>query len=114
MKKIFLSAAILGFIGIGSVNAETKFNTKKILNQDSISNTNQDSTSTAIQVKKEVSLSDLTESIKKTLSDDSFKGWVPTTSYYIKDNNQEYYLIDLKKLEEVKSIKINTTGTIID
>lgn len=114
MKKIFLSTVILSLIGFSSVNAEAKFNTEKIINQDSISNNVQDSTSTELKVKKEISLNDLPENIKKTLSDDSFKEWVPSASYYIKDNNKEYYLIDLKKLEEVKSIKINTTGTIIE
>jgi hypothetical protein len=69
---------------------------------------------TATEEKTEVKLTDLPDPIKTTLSADIFKEWVPSASYLVKADNKEHYLIEVKKGEELRSIKIGADGKVVE
>lgn len=63
--------------------------------------------------KTEVALNDLPDAVKKTLTADVFTEWVPTTAYHV-TGDTEHYLIEVKKGEELRSIKIGADGKVIN
>jgi len=69
---------------------------------------------TATEEKTEVQLTDLPDAVKTTLSADIFKEWVPSTAYSVKADNKEHYLIEVKKGEELRSIKIGADGKVVE
>lgn len=62
----------------------------------------------------EVQLTNLPDAVKNTLSADIFKEWVPSTAYSVKADNKEHYLIEVKKGEELRSIKIGEDGKVVE
>ncbi len=103
MKKLILSAAFLAFAGIASVKAnEIKILSPEIAVQDST-------------VKTPVKLEELPDSVKATLASDAYKDWTPTAAFWVKEEGGvEYYQINVKKEEEVGSVKIKKDGTPVE
>src|SRR4051812_26705335 len=104
MKKIILSAAILAIAGFTTVNANTIKNPVKItLVQDSVTKT-------------PVELKDLPDSVKATLALEKYKAWTPVAAFLVTkaSDKSEYYQVDVKKEEEVGSLKITKAGVVIE
>lgn len=102
MKKLILSAT-LAFAGFAAVQASelksVKNNKIEIVSvQDSV-------------VKTPVKLEELPDPVKKALQSDAYKAWTPITAFHVKESaTKEYYLIDVKKEQEVGSVKIDKDG----
>ena len=100
MKKLILSAAFLAFAGFSAVQA-SEVNTMKnaaiVAVQDSA-------------VKTPVKLEELPEPITTALKSDTYKGWTPTEAWSVKEGTKEYYIINVKKVAETGSIKIDKDG----
>jgi hypothetical protein len=103
MKKIILSAAFLAIAGFTTVNASEINNpTTYVVQQDS-------TTKTAVEFK------DLPDSVKATLASEPFKAWLPTGAFLVTNADKSvYYQVDVKKEEEVKSLKITADGKVIE
>jgi hypothetical protein len=58
---------------------------------------------------------DLPESIKSTLSGDDYAEWKVTSAYLVtKENNSQYYEVNLKKGEETTTINFDKYGRKVD
>jgi hypothetical protein len=101
MKKIILSAAILAFAGLTTVKAN-------ILPRNPVAVTIQQDT-----VRTPVKLEELPDAVKTTLSDATFKVWVPTSANHVKAPNTEYYEITVKKGDQTQVVKIGPDGKVI-
>jgi hypothetical protein len=102
MKKIILSAAFLAMAGLTSVKA----NDLKIMTAISIA---QDSTT-----KEPIELKNLPDSVQKTLQSEPVKAWTPIDAFLITNpDKSSYYLINVKKDQEIGSLKIDKDGKII-
>ncbi|MES2827532.1 MAG: hypothetical protein V4687_05250 [Bacteroidota bacterium] len=103
MKKIILSAAFLALAGLTTVKAneiKTSYYTVAV---------NQDSTT-----KTPVELKDLPDSVKATLASEPVKAWTPTGAFLITNPDKtSYYLVNVKKEQEVGALKIDKDGKII-
>lgn len=64
--------------------------------------------------RSEVKLENLPDAVKNTLTADVFKEWVPTLAYLVKADNKEFYHIEVKNGEEIRSIKIGNDGKVVD
>lgn len=101
MKKIILSAAFLALAGLTTVSAN------EIKNP--ILTTVQDSTT-----KVPVELKNLPDSVQKTLQSEPVKAWTPVDAFLVTNpDKSSYYLINVKKEQEVGSLKIDKDGKII-
>lgn len=102
MKKIILSAAFLALAGLTSVKADSIKHTVALSLQ-------QDSTT-----KVAVELENLPDSVKSTLQSEPIKAWTPVEAFLITNPDKtSYYLINVKKEEEIGSLKIDKDGKII-
>ena len=102
MKKIILSAAFLAIAGLTTVKAGGVTHMEPLSLQ-------QDSTT-----KVAVELENLPDSVKMTLQSEPVKSWIPVDAYFITNpDKSSYYLINLKKEDEVGSLKIDKDGKII-
>ena len=98
MKKLILSAAFLAFAGFAANASEAS--TKKIeivTVQDSV-------------VKTPIKLEELPEAIQNTLKTDPYKEWTATAAFKVKDGTKEYYQVDVKKEEQIGSLKFDKDG----
>lgn len=68
----------------------------------------------AVENKAEVALNDLPDAVKQTLTADIFKEWVPANAYHVTGGATEHYLIEVKKGEELRTIKIGTDGKVVN
>jgi len=103
MKKFILSAAFLAVAGLTTVKANEIKNPVIVAVQ-------QDST-----IKTPVELKDLPDSVKTTLASEPIKAWTPTAAFLITNADKtSYYQVDVKKEEELKSLKIGKDGKIIE
>ena len=101
MKKIILSAAFLALAGLTTVSAN------EIKNP--VLTTVQDSTT-----KVPVELKNLPDSVQKTLQSEPVKAWTPVDAFLVTNpDKSSYYLINVKKEQEVGSLKIDKDGKII-
>ncbi|TCC97462.1 hypothetical protein [Pedobacter psychroterrae] len=101
MKKIILSAAFLALAGLTTVSAN------EIKNP--ILTTVQDSTT-----KVPVELKNLPDSVQKTLQSEPVKAWTPVDAFLVTNpDKSSYYLINVKKDQEIGSLKIDKDGKII-
>jgi len=74
-------------------------------------NTTTTAPATQTEDKTEVTIEELPEGVKKTLSGSTLKPWTPTEAYLIKTpDGKEYYAINLKKEEETGSVKLDKEG----
>ena len=103
MKKFILSAAFLAVAGLTTVKAnEIKNPVIVAVQQDS-------TTKTPVEIK------DLPDSVKATLASEPIKAWTPTAAFLITNADKtSYYQVDVKKEEEVRSLKIGKDGKIIE
>ena len=100
MKKIILSALVLGFATVTSVNANPISYSPVIT-----INANQDE----IPVKPE----DLPAAVKTTLAGDEYKDWQIVTAYLVKKDGLETYKINLMKDKETKLVKLDKDGKVV-
>jgi hypothetical protein len=102
MKKLILSATFLAFAGLATVKANNVSN-------HSIVTIQQDST-----VKTPVKIEELPDPVKTTLSADKYKEWAPTAAFLVTAADKtEWYQIDVKKGEEVASLKVGKDGVVV-
>jgi len=98
MKKLILSAAFLAFAGIATVQAsdlKTKIETVSV--QDSV-------------IKTPIKLEELPEAIKTVLATEPYSKWTPTAAFTVKDGEKAYFQVDVKKEEQVGSLKFDKEG----
>ena len=102
MKMIILSAAFLAIAGLTTVKADGIKHMEPMSSQ-------QDSTT-----KVPIELEKLPDSVKLTLQSEPVKAWTPVDAFFITNPDKtSYYLINVKKEEEVGSLKIDKDGKII-
>ncbi len=98
MKKLILSAAFFAFAGLTAANASIAKNNIEIVSvQDTL-------------VKTPIKLEELPEAIKTTLKSEPYNLWTPTAAFSVKDGDKSYYQVDVKKEDEVASLKFNADG----
>ncbi|MES2416589.1 MAG: hypothetical protein V4541_00290 [Bacteroidota bacterium] len=100
MKKLILAAAFLTFAGFATAQASTvksKIETAPLSVQDSV-------------IKTPIKLEELPDSIKATLKTDPYKDWIPTAAFTVKDGEKFYYQVDVKKEEQMGSLKFDKDG----
>lgn len=101
MKNFILSAALLVFAGVSTVNANEIKSPLAITVQDS-------------SAKVPVKLEELPQPVQTTLKADAYKDWVPTTAFLITNADKStYYQVDVKKGNEVAFLKVGQDGTVI-
>jgi hypothetical protein len=104
MKKIILSAAVLAIAGFTTVKANSlnaKMQTAIIVNQaDSLQKT-------------PIKLEDLPVPVQTQLKADLFKTWIPTTAFDVKSGSNEYYEINVKKDADIKVIRFDKDGKVV-
>ncbi|MES2689288.1 MAG: hypothetical protein V4658_02730 [Bacteroidota bacterium] len=63
--------------------------------------------------KSPVKIEDLPEAVKKTLAADAYKGWAASEAFLVQ-GKAEYYEIIVKKEAEVKTLKLNKEGIVVE
>ncbi|SFH30299.1 hypothetical protein [Pedobacter insulae] len=101
MKKLILSAAFFAFAGFGAVNASNVNKMEIVAVQDTL-------------VKTPIKLEELPEAVIATLKTDPYKDWTPTAAFSVKDGDKSYYQVDVKKEEQVASLKFGADGKPIE
>lgn len=97
MKKLFLSAAFLAFAGFATVQASDLKKIETVSVQDSV-------------VKTPIKLEELPAAIKTVLAAEPYSKWTPTAAFTVKDGAKEYFQVDVKKEEQVGSLKFDKDG----
>ncbi|RZK40463.1 MAG: hypothetical protein EOO90_14930 [Pedobacter sp.] len=98
MKKLILSAVFMGLAGFTAVQASDVKNKIEIVKvQDTL-------------VKTPIKIEELPEAIKTVLKGDPYKDWTPTAAFSVKDGDKSYFQVDVKKEEEVASLKFDSEG----
>jgi hypothetical protein len=99
MKKLILSAAFLAFAGFTTAQAsDSKINNIEITSvQDSV-------------VKTPIKLEELPKPIADILKVEPYATWTPTAAFSVKDGEKMYYQVDVKKEEQVGSLKFDAEG----
>lgn len=122
MKKIILSVAFLGLIGVVNANAQnTTTQQPAASQQQTTQQPAQDSTSTgaaaattgtatAQEVKTPVKVEELPEGIKTTLKSDAVKEYTAVDASLVKSGAAEYYIINLKKGDDLRFVKLDKDG----
>ncbi|MCD8739219.1 hypothetical protein LT679_01280 [Mucilaginibacter roseus] len=124
MKKIILSVAFLGLIGVVNANAQNTSTTQPAASQQQpAQQTQQDSTAagangaatatagaTAQEVKTPVKVEELPEAIKTTLKSDAVKEYTAVDASLVKAGTSEYYIINLKKGDDLRFVKLDKDG----
>lgn len=102
MKNFILSAALLVFAGVSTVQA-------KEIKTPVMITVQQDSTA-----KVAVKLEELPQPVQATLKADAYKEWTPTGAFLITNPDKStYYQVDVKKGNETAFLKIGQDGTVI-
>lgn len=97
MKKLILSAAFFALAGFTTANASEVNKIEIVTVQDSV-------------IKTPIKLEELPEAITAVLKTDPYKDWTPTAAFSVKDGDKVYFQVDVKKEEEVKSLKFDNEG----
>lgn len=63
--------------------------------------------------KSPVKIEELPEAVKKTLATDAYKGWTASEAFLVQGKT-EYYEIIVKKEAEVKTVKLNKEGIVVE
>jgi len=98
MKKIMLSAAVLAFAGMTTVNAETiktPVATAIVVN---------------LQDKTPVNAEDLPDAVKTALAGDDYAGWSVKEAFSVQSGGVNTYEISLQKDDENRVISLNEAG----
>ena len=135
MKKVILAAIALTFAGLTTTYAQTPDNPatdngtmqQPPADQQPITQppadqataqppaAQQATSPTAIQdARTPVDRAALPDGVKKTLTNDLFKEWVPSGAYNVKAaDGSEYYYIEVKKGNDTKSINLDKDGKVV-
>jgi len=99
MKKLILSATFLAFAGLSAANASElkKVTPVMVTVQDSV-------------IKTPIKLEELPEAIKTTLKTEPYSAWTPTAAFSVKEGTKEWFQVDVKKEEQVGSLKFDKDG----
>jgi uncharacterized GH25 family protein len=98
MKKLILSAAFLAFAGFATAQASEVKNVNQVVTvQDSV-------------VKTPIKLEELPKPITDILKVEPYAAWTPTAAFSVKDGDKMYYQVDVKKEEQVGSLKFDAEG----
>ena len=98
MKKLILSAAIIAFAGFTTVQASEINNKIEVVSvKDSV-------------VKTPIKLEELPKPIADILKTEPYATWTPTAAFSVKDGTKEYFQVDVKKEEQVGSLKFDKDG----
>jgi len=98
MKKLILSAAFMAVAGFATVQASEVNNKIEVVSvKDSV-------------VKTPIKLEELPTAITDILKTDPYKAWTPTAAWSVKDGEKVYFQVDVKKEEEVGSLKFDKDG----
>lgn len=98
MKKIMLSAAVLAFAGMATVNAET---VKTPVASAIVMN---------VQDKTPVKAEDLPDAIKTALAGDDYAGWTVKEAFAVQTGGAVTYEISLQKGDENRVVSLNEAG----
>lgn len=100
MKKIVLSALFVAFAATATIAQPVKATVEIVALQEE---------------KTPVKLEELPDAIKKTLSGDEYKDWLPSEAFVVTpEEGAKYYEVTLKKAEEVKVVKLDEAGKVIE
>lgn len=69
----------------------------------------QTQTQDAAEKKTQIAASALPEAVQKTLATDAYKDWKVVTAWQV-TGAKEYYVLDVQKGEEKKTLKLNKEG----
>lgn len=64
--------------------------------------------------RKEVKIADLPAAVQKELGTAQYKGWTPSSAWWISEGKTEYYKITLVMGNETKDVKYNAEGSKLD
>ena len=98
MKKIMLSAAVLAFAGMTTVNAET---IKTPVASAIVMN---------LQDKTPIDAQDLPDAVKTALAGDDYSEWTVKEAYSIQAGGVSTYEISLQKGDESRVVNLNEAG----
>src|SRR5690606_3691596 len=98
MKKIMLSAAVLAFAGMTTVNAET---IKTPVASAIVMN---------LQDKTPIDAQDLPDAVKTALAGDDYSEWTVKEAYSIQAGGVSTYAISLQKGDESRVVNLNEAG----
>ncbi len=102
MKKLILSAAIIAFAGITTVQAGQINNKIEFVSvQDSV-------------VKTPIKLEELPKAISDILKTEPYAAWTPTAAWSVKNGEKMFFQVDVKKEEETASLKFDKEGKPIE
>ncbi|RVU02823.1 hypothetical protein EOD41_02480 [Mucilaginibacter limnophilus] len=112
MKKIILSAAFVALLGgLSQVKAQTtatdtasKTAATSTTTTTTTATTSQDSTSTPVKIEE------LPAGVATTLKSDAVKEYTPTDAVLVKTATKEYYIVNLKKGDTVRFVKLDKDG----
>jgi cytoskeletal protein RodZ len=147
MKKIILSVAFLGLIGVINANAQSTTTEQPAASQQPAQQTPQQpqqptqdpantttnpgtttdapaagattndaaatapaTTGTTEEVKTPVKVDELPEGIKTTLKSDAVKEYTAVDASLVKAGGAEYYIINLKKGDDLRFVKLDKDG----
>lgn len=97
MKKLFV-AAIVAFAGFTAVEAQASVNKVEVVSvQDSV-------------IRTPIKVEELPEAIRTVLQTDPYKDWTPTAAFTVKDGDKSYFQVDVKKEEQMASLKFDAEG----
>lgn len=105
MKKIMILSAFSLLMFDHSVFA--KNNSAELNMSEYIVSIIDDNTKTPVKI------DELPEGVKKTLATDAYKGWTASEAFLVKGKT-EYYEITVKKEAEVKTVKLNKEGIVVE
>jgi len=98
MKKIMLSAAVLAFAGMATVNAAT---IKTSVASAIVMN---------LQDKTPVNAEDLPDAVKGALAGDDYEGWTVKEAFAVQSGGVNTYEISLQKGDENRVVTLNEAG----
>jgi len=103
LKKIMLSAAVLAFAGMSSVNAAT--------NSVPVSS----SIVFNIQDKTPVKAGDLPDAVKTTLSGEQYAGWTIKEAFSVQPADETpYFEVTLEKDDETQVVNLSEAGEVVE
>lgn len=98
MKNLILSAAFLAVTGFATVQASainTKIEVVSVLDS---------------AVKTPIKLEELPTAITDALKTEPYAAWTPTAAFSVTDGDKTYFQVDVKKEEQVGSLKFDKDG----
>ncbi len=110
MKKVIFSALTFLMLSTVAVFAQDVDQPATTQEQD------RPAADAANEMRTEVSLQELPESVTSTLMSEDYEEWTPTSSYIVTDENstEQHYVVDLQKDDEIKTVTFDNQGNKVD